>query len=62
MSEKSWKDMSVDEKLDDLRTLVQDFIARYDRNVLLMDARMFGLEKSVERMLKSIASLPGDSL
>lgn len=47
---KSWEDMSVDEKLDRLRHILETFIEHYNNNVINRDTSM----KRIDDRLKKI--------
>jgi hypothetical protein len=62
MPAKAWQDMSRDEKLDELHNLIQSFLSDYRKNVQVSEAKLIGLQKTVERLQQAVAALPTDSL
>ena len=65
MAQKAWDEMNTDEKLEDLRMHIQDFIAFYNNSVIARNttrdqlaARIDALEATVRRLEAELGHVP----
>jgi hypothetical protein len=66
MAEKSWEDMSIDEKVSEVRRIIKDFIAHSDKNLATTAAainglnhRLMGIEADLGQLKRDVAALGG---
>jgi len=61
MPDKPWEQMSADEKLDELRRMIKDFIGHSDRNVDAMNAQIGSIRHQLLRIEADLGQLKTDA-
>jgi hypothetical protein len=66
MVDKSWDDMSVDEKVNEVHRIIKDFITHSDNNVSAtiaaingLNHRLMGIEADLGQLKKDVTALRG---